>query len=55
MAYVSQKPWIFSGTLRENIEFIHGKNSQRLKEAIKYSCLSQDLKLLSKGLDTEIG
>jgi ABC-type transport system involved in cytochrome bd biosynthesis fused ATPase/permease subunit len=55
IAYSPQKAWIMSGTVRENIVFGQTLDTQRLNDAIYYACLTDDLQILSKGLDTEIG
>ncbi len=53
--YVSQEPWIFSATIKENILF--GKEWAKDKfNAIVNACsLSEDLKVLANGKDTLIG
>ncbi|CAL5389388.1 unnamed protein product [Camellia sinensis] len=55
VAYVSQAPWIQSGTIRDNILF--GKPMNRIKylEAIKACALDIDLKSFNHGDLTEIG
>ncbi|KAI8014915.1 ABC transporter C family member 8 [Camellia lanceoleosa] len=55
IAYVSQAPWIQSGTIRDNVLF--GKPMNRIKylEAIKACALDKDLKSFNHGDLTEIG
>jgi ABC-type multidrug transport system fused ATPase/permease subunit len=55
IAYSSQKPWIMSKTLKENVTFLAPFDEKRLKTVINYACLSEDLKMLPRGLETEIG
>jgi len=55
IAYSTQKAWIMSKTLQENITFFSPYNEEKLKEAIHYACLENDMKILPKGLMTEIG
>ena len=55
IAYSAQKPWIMSATLKENIVFNQIEDKKRLDEAIHYSGLKDDLKILPNGLETEIG
>lgn len=55
LAYSSQKPWMISGTLMENIIFNEPYDEKRLTDAIHYACLEDDLKLFSNGLETQIG
>jgi ABC-type multidrug transport system fused ATPase/permease subunit len=44
-----------SGTVRDNILFYQPLDTKRLDDAIYYSCLTDDIKIFSKGLDTDIG
>ena len=44
-----------SGTLKQNIVFNQLEDKKRLDDAIHYSGLKDDLKILPNGLDTEIG
>ena len=55
IAYSPQKAWIMTGTVKENIVFFQPFDEKRLKDAIYYACLEDDLKILNKGIDTEIG
>lgn len=50
IAYSSQKPWIMSKTLKQNITFMSEENEDKLKKVLYYSCLEDDLKMLPKGL-----
>ena len=54
-AYVSQVPWLFSGTIKENILIGLEDDTTHLEEAIRLSVLEQDLAQMSTGLDTVIG
>jgi len=54
-AYVSQVPWLFSGTIEENILIGLDEDPTVLEEAIRLSVLEQDLAQMSTGLDTVIG
>lgn len=54
-AYISQIPWLFSGTLRENILLGLNENAASLMEAIRVSVLEQDLAQMPNGLETIIG
>ena len=56
IAYAPQSPWIFSGTIRDNI--VLGEQDVddiKYKRALEYSCLSSDLQLMQHGDMTEIG
>jgi len=54
-AYISQVPWLFSGTLRENILLGLRENPDMLTEAIRLSVFEQDLAQMPDGLETIIG
>eukprot|EP01132_Coremiostelium_polycephalum_P003276 gene3276-4104_t len=55
ISYVSQIPWIFNGTIRENILFGIEMNDERYEKVIKSCCLEQDLQILPGGDNCEIG
>ncbi|KAM7238073.1 hypothetical protein CapIbe_011031 [Capra ibex] len=55
IAYVSQKPWVFSGTVRSNILFGKKYEKEHYEEVIKDCALEEDLQLLKEGDLTEIG
>lgn len=55
ICYAPQKPWIMSGTVKENIVFFKPYDESKLKKVIHYACLTDDLKLFANGLETEIG
>ncbi|CAD8105461.1 unnamed protein product [Paramecium primaurelia] len=55
LAYVGQKYWIQNLTVKENILFGLEYKEQKYQNALKYSCLQQDLKILIKGDETMIG
>lgn len=50
LAYSPQKAWIMAGTVKDNITFFKPYDEKRFNEAIKYACLEDDLKILSKGI-----
>ncbi|CAD8155775.1 unnamed protein product [Paramecium pentaurelia] len=54
-AYVSQKAWIQNATVKENILFGLPFDQTKYDEAIKFSCLKEDIKILVKGDQTMIG
>ncbi len=54
-AYISQIPWLFSGTLRENILLGLKESPDVLTEAIRLSVFEQDLAQMPNGLETVIG
>ncbi len=54
-AYIAQVPWLFSGTLRENILLGLKENPAALTEAIRLSVFEQDLAQMPDGLETVIG
>ncbi|CAN0562585.1 unnamed protein product [Rangifer tarandus platyrhynchus] len=55
IAYVSQQPWVFSGTVRSNILFGKKYKKDRYEEVIKACALGEDLQLLEDGDQTVIG
>ena len=62
--YLPQEPWIFDWTIRENLEyaFAHphplpskeGSKESKIWEALKKAQISEMVKKLEKGLDTEV-
>ena len=55
IAYVSQTPWLFSGTIRENILFGKEYISKAFQKAIEVCSIKEDLALLPRGDLTHIG
>jgi ATP-binding cassette, subfamily C (CFTR/MRP), member 1 len=55
IAYSAQKPWILNETIRENILFSTPYEPKRYTAALHFSCLHDDLKMLSDGDQTLIG
>ncbi|KAG4941625.1 hypothetical protein JHK87_045496 [Glycine soja] len=54
-SYVSQIPWIQTGTIRENILFGSDLDAHRYQETLRRSSLLKDLELFPHGDLTEIG
>ena len=55
VAYVPQIPWVFSGTVRDNILFGRHLDTKRYNEILDVCCMQPDLQNFSKGDLTEIG
>lgn len=55
IAYSSQEPWLFVGTVRQNILFGQPYNAERYKEVIKVCALKRDLELFPHGDKTVVG
>ena len=55
IAYVPQIPWVFSGTIRENILFGLPFNEERFQEVVHICELTKDLTNFTNGDLTEIG
>ena len=55
VAYVPQIPWVFSGTIRDNILFGRPFDNRRYFEVLDVCCMQADLNNFSKGDLTEIG
>ena len=55
LAYVPQIPWVFSGTIRENVLFGLPFNEERLQQVVHICELTKDLTNFTNGDLTEIG
>ncbi|PSN41132.1 Multidrug resistance-associated protein 4 [Blattella germanica] len=55
IAYSSQEPWLFVGTVRQNILFGLPFNAERYKEVIRVCALKRDLELFPHGDKTIVG
>lgn len=55
IAYVPQEAFIINGSLKENLLFGGAEDVNRLRTALRVSCLEDDLPQLPAGLFTEIG
>ena len=55
LSYASQEPWIFGGTIRENILFDLDYDGEKYNEVIKVCALERDLKLFANGDESFIG
>jgi ATP-binding cassette subfamily C (CFTR/MRP) protein 4 len=55
VSFAPQEPWIFSGTIRENILFGEKMDDARYREVINLCCLEHDLSHLSHGDNTMVG
>ena len=55
IAYLSQMPWVFSGTIRDNILFGRSFKTKRYQEIVEVCCMQADLHNFSQGDLTEIG
>ncbi|CAI6339876.1 unnamed protein product [Periconia digitata] len=55
VAYVSQTPWLYAGSLKHNILFGTPFNHKRYDEVIRACALHIDLETLPDGDDTELG
>ncbi|XP_071552963.1 ATP-binding cassette sub-family C member 4-like isoform X4 [Panulirus ornatus] len=55
LAYASQEPWVFSGTVRQNILFGQPYDEKRYNEVIKVCALEQDLEQLPQRDMTTVG
>ncbi len=54
-AYIAQVPWLFSGTLKENILLGLPDDTLAIKQAIHLSVLEGDIEQMPAGLETVIG
>ena len=55
LAYVSQTPWIFAGTIEENILFCKPMNKEKYDRVVEACCLNVDFRSFSAGDQTMIG
>ena len=55
IAYVPQLPWVFSGTVQENITFGKSLDTIRYQQILQACSLGKDLQQFSKGDFTHIG
>ncbi|KAG9492165.1 ATP-binding cassette sub-family C member 4 [Eleutherodactylus coqui] len=55
LAYVSQQPWVFSGTVRSNILFGKEYNQEKYERVLRVCALKKDLMQLDDGDMTMIG
>jgi ATP-binding cassette subfamily C protein CydD len=56
IGWIGQKPWIFGGTIRENIKFAKPEaGDDEVRDAIRRARLSDVVTALPQGLDTQIG
>ncbi|XP_030838231.1 multidrug resistance-associated protein 4 isoform X2 [Strongylocentrotus purpuratus] len=55
IAYTAQQPWVFSGTLRDNILFGKKFDPDKYKEALKVCALKTDIALFPDGDLTLVG
>lgn len=55
MSYAAQKPWLFSGTVRNNILFGQAYDKKRYKEVVKCCALVTDFEQLPQGDQTVVG
>ncbi|KAI8894568.1 P-loop containing nucleoside triphosphate hydrolase protein [Globomyces pollinis-pini] len=55
IAFVSQSPWILSGTIKSNILFGAPFDKERFEQVIEVCALTRDLTLFPNGVDTILG
>lgn len=55
LAYVSQNPWVMSGTLRENITFLKPYDEGRYNRVIEACALASDFALFPNGDQASVG
>jgi ATP-binding cassette subfamily C (CFTR/MRP) protein 4 len=55
ISYASQEPWIFAGTIRQNILFGQEFDSEKYTKVVKITALDYDLSLFSYGDATLVG
>lgn len=53
--FLSQEPWIFTGTIQQNILFSKPYQKDKYDKILNVCCLEQDLKLFAHGDSEMIG
>uniref|UniRef100_A0A182Q496 Uncharacterized protein n=1 Tax=Anopheles farauti TaxID=69004 RepID=A0A182Q496_9DIPT len=55
LSYAPQEPWLFEGTVKNNIVFTEDYQEKRYKEVVSVCALDRDFKLLPEGDQTIVG
>ncbi|MDP6933883.1 MAG: ABC transporter ATP-binding protein, partial [Myxococcota bacterium] len=55
LAVASQRPFLFSDSIRDNVALVARPDEERVRWATETAALSSDLELLPRGLDTLVG
>ncbi|KAL5279365.1 ABCC4.2 family protein [Megaselia abdita] len=55
ISYASQEPWVFEGTIKENIVFTENFSAERYNEVLTVCGLKKDLDILPQRDDTVVG
>ncbi|MGM0402901.1 MAG: ABC transporter ATP-binding protein, partial [Thermodesulfobacteriota bacterium] len=55
MALVPQEPYLFSGTIRDNILFGASPDEDLLQDVVQKAALDETLRMLPRGIDTPVG
>lgn len=55
LSYASQDPWLFEGTIRNNIVFVEDFDKRRYKQVVRVCALDRDFKLFPFGDSTVVG
>ena len=55
IGFVSQEPFLFSGSIRENVAFGETADEEKIRRAIKAAALEETIAELPRGLDTLVG
>jgi ABC-type transport system involved in cytochrome bd biosynthesis fused ATPase/permease subunit len=55
IAYCDQRPFVVNATVKNNVLFDLPMNEQKFNEVLDVTCLKDDIKILTQGINTEIG
>ncbi|KAI8123562.1 putative multidrug resistance-associated protein lethal(2)03659 [Lucilia cuprina] len=55
ISYCSQEPWVFEGTIKDNIIFVEDYDDRRYKQVLKVCALERDVELWPKRDQTVVG
>ncbi|XP_053674245.1 uncharacterized protein LOC128724542 [Anopheles nili] len=55
ISYCPQKPWMFEGTIRQNITFLESYDEKRYQAVLKVCALEEDVRMWPSGDNTMVG
>ena len=55
LTYASQDPWVFNGSIKQNILFGHDFDASRYNRTIQLCCMNEDVAAFQHGNDEVVG